>query len=53
LRAEGLGISQLQFLDQKKMQKYFQLYFIFLWVVIKTPDLDSLEMLDPNPDPQH
>jgi hypothetical protein len=32
----------------------FQLYFFpFLVIKILDPDTDSLEMLDPDPDPQH
>jgi hypothetical protein len=50
----GLGISKLQFLikKSKKKKSCFLVYFLLL-LVIKTldPDLNSLEMLDP--DPQH
>jgi hypothetical protein len=46
----GLGTSKSQFWIQKDRKK-IQLMFL----VIKTLDPDSLEMLDldPNPDPQH
>jgi hypothetical protein len=42
----GLGISKLQFLIKKELLKKFQLQCL----VMKTPDPDSLEMLDPDPD---
>jgi hypothetical protein len=45
----------LQFLIKKIYEKFLAVqYFIFQFLVIKTldPDPDSLEMLDPNPDPQ-
>ncbi len=49
---EGLGISKLQFLKKKSNNKFSAVFFQFL--VIKTldldPDLDSLEMLGPDPD---
>ncbi len=55
LGAEGfscsLDISKLQFLI-KKRSKNFQLYFFLQFLVIKTLDPDSLEMLDQDSDPQ-
>jgi hypothetical protein len=52
----GLGISKLQFFIKKDIKK-FQLFFLLQFLVMKTldpdQDPDSLEMLDPNPDPQH
>jgi hypothetical protein len=43
-----VGISKLQFLS-KKDNKNCSCFFLH-FLVIKTLDLDSLEMLDPDPD---
>jgi hypothetical protein len=54
----GLGISKvIAIFDRKKDKFSSQLYFVH-FLVIKTLDPDSLEMLDSdpdsmNPDPQH
>ncbi len=46
---EGLEQSKLQFLIIKRFEKIFN-YSIFLqFLVIKTADPDSLEILDPDP----
>jgi hypothetical protein len=55
---EGLGISKLQVLIIIRRKKYL-LYFFLKFLVIKTldpdsePGPDSLELLDPDLDPQH
>jgi hypothetical protein len=63
-RAEGFCIvdvlygSLLQILVKKKICKQILLYFFLNFLVNKTKEPDSFEMLDPdpdslNPDPQH
>jgi hypothetical protein len=47
----GLGITKIAIFDQKKIFKKFQLFFSMFDYL--HPDPDSLEMLDPDPDPQH
>jgi hypothetical protein len=51
----GLRISKLQFLIKKRYKKLFSCIFFLLFLVIKTqdpyPDMDSLEMVDPDPCP--
>jgi hypothetical protein len=48
----GLGISKLQFLSKKVLQKISAVFFFLKFFRIGSGS-ESLEMLDSGPDPQH